>query len=105
MESVVLPLVLLVIVFLYYFIVERPKEKLNSDKIYSLTRKDLLRVAAYGMIIGVMIGPIGTVLGQMVSRNIYLSVFVCGLIFLVAEIVYKKVAVPFLNRREVSNIQ
>lgn len=103
MASLVLPLVLLAIVILYHLAVEKPREKLNDDKVYFLTRKDLRRVAAYGMIFGIAIGPIGTVLGRMVSVNTYLYVFVCGLVFLIAEIVYKKVAVPFLSHREVSD--
>lgn len=104
MTPTVLSAIFLVVIFLRYFFIERPKEKQNASKIYTLTRKDVGRIVQYGAILGILVMLANRVLDQTVGTDSYWFVFWCGLLYLVAEVIYNKVAVPFLVRREVSRI-
>ena len=103
MTPTVLSLIFLVAMLFRYFLVEKPKEKRNASKVYTLTRKDLSRVVQYGLVLGMLVMSVSTVFDKTIGRDGYGFVFVCVGLYLIVEVFYRKVAVPFLVRREVSS--
>lgn len=103
MTPTVLSLIFLVATLFRYFLVEKPREKQNAGKVYTLTRKDLGRVVQYGLILGMLVMSVSMVSNKTIGGDGYWLVFVCIGLYLAGEVFYRKVAVPFLVRREVSN--
>lgn len=100
-SPLLLLLVLVLIIFLRYVFVYRLEQKLDAHKVYCLTRKDVGYVVSYGLILGILIGFVGRLIGQIVTtNNDYLLVVLYAFVYFVMEIIHKRVVVPFLNRRE-----
>ncbi len=102
MTPTVLLVALLVAGLLYGFFIARPKEKQIINKVYVLTGQDLKAVVRYGMTVVAVAMLTGLSLDRIFSLDSYWTVFGIGLVSLSAEVFYRKVAVPFLARREVS---
>lgn len=103
MTPTILMLVFIAVIFLRYFLIDLPNERKQASKVYLLTRKDVARVLQYGVVIGLLVTSFSNLFKQIFGDNSYWLVVLWSVIYVAAEVYYRKVAVPFLNKKEVSN--
>jgi|SRR3989344_227427 len=105
MTPTILMLVFIAVIFLRYFLVDLPKEKKLANKTYLLTRKDVARVVLCGLFVGSLAMSFTNLFKQkqIFGNDSYWLVIIWSIIYFIGEVFYRKVAVPFLNKREVSN--
>ena len=103
MTPTILMLVFFAVVFSRYFLVDLPKERKLASRAYLLTRKDVARVVQYGLVTGLLVMSLSNLFKLIFGNDSYWLVVLWSIIYLIAEIFYRKVAAPFLSKREVSN--